>query len=101
MPYRIGRAYFDTAVASLARNDLSIDDQAPYHVSRNHCEINFEHGRFVLRDRGSKLGTHVNGEHVSVDSGRISIDLKQGLNEIVFGNADSPQRFELTIETID
>lgn len=101
LPFRIGRAYFDTAVASLARNDLSIDDHSPYQVSRNHCEIAYEHGRFVLRDRGSKLGSYVNGEHVSVDSGRISIDLKMGVNEITLGNQDSAQRFELTIEALD
>lgn len=100
LPFRIGRAYFDTAVASLARNDLSIDDHTPYQVSRNHCEIAYEHGHFVLRDRGSKLGTYVNGEHISVDSGRISIDLKPGLNEVSFGTIGSLQLFELEIEQI-
>ena len=100
LPFRIGRTYFDTAVSSLSRNDLSIDEPHPYQLSRNHCEIDFEDGHFVLRDRGSKLGSWVNGEHVSVDAGRISSQLKTGENQIVLGNADSPHRYTLTIEEL-
>ncbi|MEZ5385396.1 MAG: cyclic nucleotide-binding domain-containing protein [Prosthecobacter sp.] len=100
LPFRIGRSYFDTAVSSLARNDLSIDDAQPYHLSRNHCEIDFEHGEFLIRDRGSKLGTWVNGAHVSVDSGVISCPLKVGENKIVFGGEDSPHHYTITIEEL-
>jgi|UniRef100_UPI0037830418 CRP/FNR family cyclic AMP-dependent transcriptional regulator len=100
LPFRIGRAYFDTAVSSLARNDLSIEEQHPYQLSRNHCEIDFEQGRFILRDRGSKLGSWVNGTHVSVDAGCISSALQTGENKITLGNADSPHRFTLTIEEL-
>lgn len=100
LPFRIGRAYFDTAVASLARNDLSIKDHAPYQISRNHCEIDFEHGHFILRDRGSKLGTFVNGQSVSVDSGIITATLKNGDNELIFGTHGSPHQFVLNIEEL-
>jgi CRP/FNR family cyclic AMP-dependent transcriptional regulator len=101
LPFRIGRAYFDTAVSALARNDLSIEEQHPYQLSRNHCEIDFEHGHFVLRDRGSKLGSWVNGEHVSVDAGRITSLLKTGENQLILGNADSPHRYTVTIEELE
>ncbi|MCB1278764.1 cyclic nucleotide-binding domain-containing protein [Prosthecobacter sp.] len=100
LPFRIGRAYFDTAVSALARNDLSIEESAPYQLSRNHCEIDFEHGHFILRDRGSKLGSWVNGEHVSVDAGCITSLLKTGENKIIFGNGDSPHRYTITIEEL-
>lgn len=100
LPFRIGRAYFDTAVSSLARNDLSIEEPHPYQLSRNHCEIDFEHGHFVLRDRGSKLGSYVNGEHVSVDSGCITSPLKTGANKIILGNGDSPHRYTITIDEL-
>lgn len=100
LPFRIGRTYFDTAVSSLARNDISIEEPHPYQLSRNHCEIDFEHGHFVLRDRGSKLGSWVNGEHVSVDAGCITSLLKTGENKIIFGNADSPHRYTITIEEL-
>ena len=100
LPFRIGRSYFDTAVSSLARNDLSIEDSQPHHLSRNHCEVDFADGSFVLRDRGSKLGTWVNGAHVSVDSGVISCPLKVGENKIIFGGEDSPHHFTITIEEL-
>ncbi len=100
LPFRIGRTFFDTAVSSLARNDISIDEPHPYQLSRNHCEIDFEHDHFVLRDRGSKLGSWVNGEHVSVDAGRITSLLNVGENKIIFGNADSPHRYTITIEEL-
>lgn len=100
LPFRIGRAYFDTAVSSLARNDLSIEEEHPYQLSRNHCEIDYEHGHFILRDRGSKLGTWVDGTHVCVDAGCITSILKAGENKITFGNQDSPHHFTITIEEL-
>lgn len=100
LPFRIGRAYFDTATSALARNDLSIEESHPYQLSRNHCEIDFEHGHFILRDRGSKLGSWVNGVHVSVDAGLISSPLKVGENKVIFGNGDSPHRYSITIEEL-
>jgi hypothetical protein len=100
LPFRIGRAYFDTATSALARNDLSIEEAHPYQISRNHCEIDFEHGHFIVRDRGSKLGSRVNGVHVSVDAGLISSPLKVGENKVIFGNEDSPHRYSITIEEL-
>ena len=44
------------------RNDLQI---AGGDVSRDHAEIEREEGGTVLRDRGSRFGTHVNGEPVT------------------------------------
>jgi hypothetical protein len=100
LPFRIGRSYFDTAVSALARNDLAIEEHHPYQLSRNHCEIDYENGRFILRDRGSKLGTWVNDTHVSVDAGLISCPLVEGENKVTFGNPDSPHRYTITIEEL-
>ncbi len=100
LPFRIGRAYFDTAVSALSRNDLAIEEPHPYQLSRNHCEIDFENGQFILRDRGSKLGTWSNGTHVGVDAGLIFAPLTLGENKLVLGNEDSPHRYTLTIEEL-
>lgn len=100
LPFRIGRTYFDTAVSALSRNDLSIEEAHPYQLSRNHCEIDFENRQFILRDRGSKLGSWVNGTHVSVDAGIISAPLVIGENKIVLGNTDSPHHYTITIEEL-
>ena len=35
-------------------------------ASRNHAEVRFENGEYVLRDRGSRNGTRVNGNPVTV-----------------------------------
>jgi hypothetical protein len=100
LPFRIGRSYFDTGVNPLSRNEYSIEDKTPYQVSRSHCEIDFENGRFILRDRGSKLGTWVNGEQVCVDSGKITAELREGENEVVFGTHGSPHRYSIFIEEL-
>jgi CRP-like cAMP-binding protein len=100
LPFRIGRSYFDTAVSAFARNDLSLSDTAPYQCSRNHCEIAFEKGRFVLRDRGSKLGSWVGDQHVSVDSGHLTAELPMGDTIIIFGSEHSPHRYLLNIKRI-
>ena len=100
LPFRIGRAYFDTATSALARNDLSIEESPPYQISRNHCEIDYEAGQFILRDRGSKLGSLVNGTQVSVDAGCISYPLTVGENKSILGNADSPHHYTITIEDL-
>ena len=84
----------------LACGKLRPEDHAPYQLSRSHCEIDFENGRFVLRDRGSKLGTFVNGEQICVDSGKISAELKQGENDIVFGTHGSPHHYSIFIEEL-
>ncbi|HET9384849.1 MAG TPA: FHA domain-containing protein, partial [Gemmatimonadales bacterium] len=36
-------------------------------ISRDHAEIEQVHGRFVVRDRGSKFGTFVNGQQVTAE----------------------------------
>ena len=43
-------------------NDLEISGS---DVSRDHAEIAREDGGFVLRDRGSRFGTHLNGEPIT------------------------------------
>jgi len=42
-------------------NDLSIRDQK---ISRHHLELEIHQGNLLVRDRGSKFGTYVDGEKV-------------------------------------
>src|SRR5688572_22659507 len=53
LPFAIGRR---------ETNDLRLGGS---EVSRDHAEIVQEGSRFVLRDRGSRFGTYVNGETVT------------------------------------
>jgi phosphoserine phosphatase RsbU/P len=57
--------HIDKPVFSIGRrsgNDLQLVGS---DVSRDHAEIALDNGRFMLRDRGSRYGTYVNGEGVS------------------------------------
>src|SRR4029453_9542997 len=70
-------------------NDLRL---AGSEVSRDHADIAVEGNRFTLRDRNSRYGTYVNGEHVT-DAGRGPGDKirlgRTGGAEMVFLLADS------------
>ncbi len=57
--------HIDKPVFSVGRrsgNDLQLVGS---DVSRDHAEIATENGAFVLRDRGSRYGTYVNGEGIT------------------------------------
>jgi sigma-B regulation protein RsbU (phosphoserine phosphatase) len=57
--------HIDKPVFSIGRrsgNDLQLVGS---DVSRDHAEIALDNGNFMLRDRGSRYGTYVNGEGVT------------------------------------
>ncbi len=98
-PFRIGRKSLRGEASSpFGSNDLLIPDGVPYQVSRNHCVIERHGNRFILLDRGSTLGTVVNGEHIGVQGKEIAAALEPGENSIVFGAAEGPYTFVLSIE---
>ncbi len=96
-PFRIGRMPTGGADV-LAHNDFFIRDGEPYRISRNHCAIDREGDRFFVRDRGSTLGTIVNGRSIGLGSDSISAPLKAGENKIRLGGEDSPFLFDLRID---
>ncbi len=55
----------DKATFTIGRRDSNDLRLAGSEVSRDHAEIALEDGRFVLRDRGSRYGTFVNGDQVT------------------------------------
>jgi serine phosphatase RsbU (regulator of sigma subunit) len=50
------------AIGRRDTNDLRL---AGSEVSRDHAEIAFEGGKFVIRDRGSRYGSFVNGDQIT------------------------------------
>lgn len=98
LPFRIGRAFADSRVALFARNDLAIPDQQPFHVSRNHCEIDLGEQGFIVRDRGSTLGCIVNNSAIGSHAEGFSAALHEGDNYLLLGSDDSPFRYVLTVE---
>jgi hypothetical protein len=94
-PFRIGRESSDP----LTYNDLTIPDQRPYQLSRHHAAI-FRNGDQVgVGDRGSTLGSELNGQRIgghSDNPGPAYFGAKGGT--LVLGTADSPYRYKVVIE---
>lgn len=96
-PFRIGRRLPPTVASVFATNDLFVDDDPPYQVSRNHCAIERTARGFVVQDRGSKLGTIVNGIAIGEASPRMTAPLRRGENLIVLGSAESRVRLKAIV----
>ena len=91
-PFKVGRKHELEEVDVLSDNDLYLQDFPPFNVSRNHFQIDKVGSRYVVIDRGSRLGTIVNG-------GRIHVQtvLNRKENEIIVGPHHSPFAFKLEI----
>ena len=98
LPFRVGRAADGKARDPLGLNDLALSDEVPYHVSRNHLALERNAQHLVVRDRGSFLGTLVNGVHIGGRHRGAEAVLVEGENEIALGSADSPFRFRVILE---
>lgn len=74
----------DRAMINIGREatqDLSIDNAG---ISRQHCRICFEGGRFFLRDLGSENGVELNGERVEGAELRPGDSIELGKYAIYF-----------------
>ena len=94
-PFRIGRR---TSVDDpFAVNELSIPDGAPWWVSPNHCMLSVLDGRCFLIDRGSRLGTLVDGRMVGGSQRNGRMELRAGQHEVRLGGALTPLRFSAVV----
>jgi CRP-like cAMP-binding protein len=93
VPFRVGRAHG----GPLDTNDLALMDHKPYTVSRHHFVIEVERDGYVVCDRGSFLGTIVNGKRIggSRHDGRALLAV--GRNLVIVGDEHSRFRFELEV----
>ena len=94
-PCRIGRTA--DVKNPLYHNELSIPDTEPFHVSRNHCMVGWLNGRCFLIDRGSRLGTVVNGTRIGGGQRTARLALRDGDNEVWIGTDNTPYRFRITV----
>jgi hypothetical protein len=96
-PFRIGRASESAGRTPLTSNDLTIPDDKPYQISRNHCIIEQSGDGLILRDRGSTVGTIVNGVAIGTAHEALSAELKLGENLVTFGAVESQHQFQLIV----
>lgn len=83
-PFRIGRA--GDKWSPFFQNELFIDDEKPLQISRQHASIDNGGGKCFVTDRGSRMGTVVNGVKLGVGAGAIVAELKAGDNTVIFGH---------------
>ncbi len=69
----------------------------PYTASLNHFAIDLEPEGLVIRDRGSRFGTVVNGVHVGGTQLRDTAPLVAGDNEVAIAKPNSDFRFKLVV----
>jgi pSer/pThr/pTyr-binding forkhead associated (FHA) protein len=95
-PFRIGRQSPDP----LIYNDLMLPDSVPLQVSRHHLALIAREGRVGVVDRGSTLGSWVDGQQLggrSRLSGPLFFAGAEGI--LVLGNRDSPFRYRVSLRT--
>lgn len=98
LPFRIGRRQSGEGADILSANDLSLRDNYPYQISRNHCSIERSGSELIVRDRGSTLGTILNGQSMGTESEHMALPLQPGSNKLVLGGEDSTFQFNVQVE---
>ncbi len=96
-PFCIGRESHSEEGDALANNDFYLKDRIPYNVSRNHFSINRLSNLIYVFDRGSTLGTIVNGIRIGGPVKKNDLILEQEENLIIIGTPESPFQFRLLI----
>jgi len=94
-PFRIGRVSHNP----LVHNDLELNDDMPWQISRHHLAFVVENGKVGIVDRGSTLGSGVDGARLGGPGGQagpLFFDGSQG--RLVLGTEGSPYQFRVVIE---
>jgi CRP-like cAMP-binding protein len=95
-PFRIGRNSIRNE-DPLEINDLLLPDKKPFNVSRNHFSIEKSSEAVYIHDRGSYLGTIVNGKVIGGHHHGAWTTLNEGENEVIAGSSHSPFRFRIDV----
>src|SRR6266436_2160542 len=97
LPFRVGRIPVAGEAQPLEVNDLQLSDTRPFHVSRDHFAIERGPDGVQVRDRGSYVGTLVNGVQIGGHRHVATVPLALGENEVVAGSPRSPFRFRVVV----
>ncbi len=97
LPFRVGRLPVPGEAQPMEVNDLKLSDAKPFNVSRDHFAIERGPDGVQVRDRGSYLGTIVNGVQIGGHHHVATVPLAVGENEVVAGSPRSPFRFRVVV----
>jgi pSer/pThr/pTyr-binding forkhead associated (FHA) protein len=78
-------------------NELTIPDTSPWWVSRSHCVLSQVDDRCFLIDRGSRLGTMIDGKMIGSGRQPGRMELTPGKHEVRIGGALTPFRFTFVV----
>lgn len=96
-PYKMGRESGHRHDDVFVDNDLSLFDDMPYNVSRNHMSINFYKDQYYILDRGSSLGTIVNEVSIGGRLSNFKAELHKGENKVILGANTSQFQFKIIV----
>jgi len=96
-PFRVGRRPTPGESDLLSMNEVLLTDRPPHHLSLNHFAIDLDGGAAVVRDRGSRQGTIVNGKEIGARGLHDVAPLREGHNDLTAGLPDSPFRFAIEV----
>lgn len=94
-PFRIGGDGGSDRL--FVNNDLVLPPREQAPVARNHCMLIEVNGRCFLVDRGSRMGTFVNGARVGGLRSPSRVELAEGRWEIAVAGPRSGYRFRATV----
>ncbi len=97
LPYVVGRVPAPGEPDADQPPDLLLEDEAPFHLSREHFKIIQSGGQFLISDLGSHLGTIVNGQAIGHHFTHDTAVLQPGKNRILAGGLSSPFKFALSV----
>ena len=97
LPFRVGRLPVAGEAQPIEMNDLQLSDTTPFNVSRDHFAIERVPDGVQVRDRGSYVGTIVNGVRIGGHHHVATVPLAVGENEVVAGSPRSPFRFRVVV----
>ena len=93
-PFLIGRKSRDP----LSYNDLKIPDSVPLQISRHHMEFIKDGDRIGVSDRGSYLGSIIDGRLLGGEEGSPGPMFFEGSEgTLILGNHKSPFRYKIQI----
>ena len=93
-PFLIGRKSRDP----LSYNDLKIPDSVPLQISRHHMEFIKDGDRIGVSDRGSYLGSIIDGRVLGGEEGSPGPIFFEGSEgTLILGNDKSPFRYKIRI----
>ena len=93
-PFMIGRKSRDP----LSYNDLKIADSVPLQISRHHMEFIKVGDRIGVSDRGSYLGSMVDGRLLGGEEGTPGpLFFEESEGTLILGNNNSPFRYKIRI----